>query len=336
MHVPIPSLFKSITAVALLIAFTGLEVTAKNHPNLTDTILTIPLGGNAWQTGDDTVGGKITNKGVEDWSSPRKEFNAHVRFGQTGTIKVWLTLKVPAGTSTIAVAVAGKSKEVKVTGHAFTDAYLGEWTVKDTGYADFKIKGIEKSGSVFADISNLKLQGSAADGKTSYVKNNEGSFFHWGRRGPSVHLGYLFPDTIDAEWFYNEVTVPKDNDVIGSYFMADGFGEGYFGMQVNSSTERHILFSVWSPFQTDDPAKIPDNQKINMLKKGATVHTGEFGNEGSGGQSYLLYNWKAGNIYKFLMHAKPDGNDRTTYTAYFYAPELNKWMLIASFSLAAN
>jgi hypothetical protein len=137
---------------------------------------------------------------------------------------------------------------------------------------------------------------------------------------------------VNAEWFYNEVTVPKGNDVLGSYFMADGFGEGYFGMQVNSATERHILFSVWSPFNTDDPKAIPEDQKIIMLKKGDNVYTGEFGSEGSGGQSYLNYTWKAGNTYKFMVHAKPDGNGRTIYTAYFYAPESDKWQLIASFS----
>ena len=107
----------------------------------------------------------------------------------------------------------------------------------------------------------------------------------------------------NAEWFYNEITVPAGNDVIGSYFMADGFKEGYFGMQVNSPTERHILFSVWSPFQTDDPASIPEDKKIILLKKGANVHAGEFGNEGSGGQSYLNYNWKAAILMSFYcMH----------------------------------
>ncbi|HVS92898.1 MAG TPA: DUF3472 domain-containing protein, partial [Mucilaginibacter sp.] len=94
----------------------------------------------------------------------------------------------------------------------------------------------------------------------------------------------------------------------------------------------HILFSVWSPYKTDDPKSIPDDQKIIMLKKGKNVHTGEFGNEGSGGQSYLNYLWKAGNTYRFLVHAKPNGTGRTEYTAYFFAPELNKWQLIASFS----
>lgn len=144
-------------------------------------------------------------------------------------------------------------------------------------------------------------------------------------------MNYPFADGTQAEWFYNEVTVPEGQDVIGSYYMANGFGEGYFGMQVNSAAERRILFSVWSPFATDDPKSIPEDMRIAMLKKGAGVHTGEFGNEGAGGQSYLRFPWKTGITYGFLLRAVPDGNNNTAYTAYFYDPEQGRWMLIAAF-----
>ncbi len=112
--------------------------------------------------------------------------------------------------------------------------------------------------------------------------------------------------------------------------MANGFVQGYFGMQVNSPDERRILFSVWSPFKTDNPEDIPDDQKIRLLKKGDGVYTGEFGNEGSGGQSYLRYMWKAGVTYKFLLRGKPSGNGETDFTAWFFAPEVGRWKLIAS------
>ena len=113
--------------------------------------------------------------------------------------------------------------------------------------------------------------------------------------------------------------------------MANGFGEGYFGIQVNSESERRVLFSVWSPFDTQDPDKIPEDQKIKMLRRGEDVHIGEFGNEGSGGQSYLVYTWKAGNTYKFLTQVRPDGKGNTVYTSYFFATDENRWRLIASF-----
>ncbi|MDB5135628.1 MAG: hypothetical protein JWP37_2231 [Mucilaginibacter sp.] len=315
-------------------AITGFSSPKKTvSPQLmTDSLITVPLGGNAWRTDQDTISGSISNNGVVNWGNPQASFTAYIRVGRTGKFKLYLNLTVPGGKSKIAVSALGISKQVVVTGSALTDHYVGEWQVTDTGYVAFKIKGISKTGSVYANISSLKLSGAAIDSKTTYVKNNEGEFFYWGRRGPSVHLGYVVPDGVNAEWFYNEVTVPTGNDVLHSYFMADGFNEGYFGMQVNSATERHILFSVWSPFKTDDPKAIPADQKILMLKKGDNVHTGEFGSEGSGGQSYLNYNWQAGNTYKFIIRAKPNRQGRTEYTAYFYAPELNKWLLIASFS----
>jgi|SRR6185503_5328529 len=319
----------------LLIAFcTGIvpALTAMKAAGNGDPSVVVPLGGNAWRLDKDTVGGNISNAGIVDWSSRKAEFVAYVRFAKTGSFKLWLNLKVPDGQSTLSVSGPGGTKQVIVRDNAFKDHFVGEYTVKDTGYIAIKIKALSKTGGVFAEIQSLKLSGTVIDQRTAYVKNNDGDFFYWGRRGPSVHLGYLYPESENVEWFYNEVTVPKGNDVPGSYFMACGFGEGYFGMQVNSPTERHVLFSVWSPFNTDDPKKIPDDQKIKMLKKGSNVHTGEFGSEGSGGQSYLLYNWKAGNTYKFLVQARPDGNGATVYTAWFYAPENYSWQLIASFS----
>src|SRR3546814_18462784 len=33
----------------------------------------------------------------------------------------------------------------------------------------------------------------------------------------------------------------------------------------------------------------------------------------------------------FLLHGKPDGKGNTSYTAFFYAPEIKQWKLIASF-----
>lgn len=319
-----------ISGAAMLTSFAPAGKYVKPR-NMTDSTVTVLLGGNAWRNDKDTLGGNISDAGIVNWSSSNASFRAYVRFGHTGKIKLYLNLEVPGGSSKLAVSVSGVTRVISAQG-PLHQQYAGEWLLKDTGYVAFNIKGVSKTGKLYANISSFRLLGAAIDNKTTYVKNNEGQFFYWGRRGPSVHLGYMIPAGLNAEWFYNEVTVPEGNDVLGSYFMADGFNEGYFGMQVNSPTERHILFSVWSPFVTDNPKAIPPDQKIMMLKKGGDVHTGEFGNEGSGGQSYLNYNWKAGTTYKFLMHAKPTGQDRTEYTAYFYAPELKKWLLIASFS----
>jgi hypothetical protein len=200
--------------------------------------------------------------------------------------------------------------------------FIGDYHIKDTGYLHLTLTGRE--------VESITVTG-AATRDANFVPNNQDNFFYWGRRGPSVHLNYSLPEGTNAEWFYNEVFVPSGYDIKGSYFMAAGFTQGYFGMQVNSATERHILFSVWSPFSTDDPKKIPDSEKIVLVAKGRDVHAGEFGNEGSGGQSYLNYPWRTGNTYRFLVHAQPRENDKTQFTAWFFAPEEGHWRLIASF-----
>jgi hypothetical protein len=228
--------------------------------------------------------------------------------------------------------IGRQSKEITVSGNSKQEHLFGEWNIEQAGYIKIDIAGIEKTGEFFAILNELHCSGTAINQQTAYVANNEGNYFYWGRRGPSVHLNYDIPKDRDIEWFYSEITVPVGQDPLGSYFMANGFGEGYFGIQVNSSTERRVLFSVWSPFKTDNPKNIPESEKIKMIKKGEGVYTGEFGNEGSGGQSYLKYNWKAGSTYKFLLRGKPVDNGYTEYTAYFYSPEENKWGLIAGFS----
>jgi hypothetical protein len=277
---------------------------------------TIPLGGNAWS---DPAGG-----GIDTW----------FRVTSTGKLHVWINAQVtdagPVGISVSLGHGAGVDLPVGGTGRKSYDA--GVFDIVDTGYQCIHIKEGSRTKAALPTIQSIIVQGQPVNSRTSFVPNNEGNFFYWGRRGPSVHLHYPVPEGEQAEWFYNEVTVPAGQDLEGSYFMACGFAQGYFGMQVNSPTERHILFSVWSPFQTDDPASVPDSQRIRVLKKGEGVHAQAFGNEGSGGQSYLNYMWKAGHTYKFLVHAQPAADRHTVFTAWFYAPEEGRWLLIASFS----
>jgi hypothetical protein len=311
-------------SILLLTILVNSYVTAATDP------VQLPLGGNTWVHGQTGKQRLLTSNGIENWSDKTTTFTTWVRINTPGTMQIKLKGKA-AQPCTLAFSIGGKQHTVKVNSAAAQWITVGEWTLKDTGYIVIQLSGVDKQGDYFADISDYELNGTAINEATAFVKNNEGNFFYWGRRGPSVHLNYPFVDTIQAEWFYNEITVPAGQDVIGSYYMANGFAEGYFGIQVNSAIERRILFSVWSPYTTDDPKSIPEDMRITMLKKGEQVYTGEFGNEGSGGQSYLRFPWKAGLTYGFLLRGVPDNNNNTTYTAWFHDPEQNKWMLIASF-----
>ncbi len=294
----------------------------------------IPLGGNSWVTAkaiNDEE--KVTNNGWENWRHGDAVWSTYIKIPAAGKLKVIAIMQMFDGVSEVKWTINGESKMITISGTGNKAFEVGEWNISKPGYIKIDARGISKTGQVFANISEIQIEGTATAGQIAFVKNNEGNYFYWGRRGPSVHINYdLSEVNEDIEWFYSEITVPAGNDVIGSYFMANGFAEGYFGMQVNAPTERRILFSVWSPFVTDDPKEIPADKKIVLIDKGKQVYTGEFGHEGSGGQSYLRYNWRAGKTYKFLVQAKPVENNYTTYTAYFYAPEKKQWLLIASFS----
>jgi hypothetical protein len=292
--------------------------------------LIVFVGGNTWTIN----GGLITNNGLTDWTSTTTRVQTYIHLSQSGTLHLSLNMN-PGGKNKLKITIQGVSKEVIVEGGMEKEYYVGKWEDVHQGYVMIEMHGVSRTAASFGTVSSFGISGSSINSETAFVRDNNDNYFYWGRRGPSVHLKYSLPSA-DVTDFYSEIKVPEGNDVIGSYFMANGFAEGYFGIQVNSATERRILFSVWSPYATDKPESIPSEFKITLLKKGNHVHAGEFGNEGAGGQSYLVYPWKAGMNYKFLLRGQPESDNSTNYTAYFFAPEENKWMLIASFKRPAT
>jgi Domain of unknown function (DUF3472)/Domain of unknown function (DUF5077) len=292
----------------------------------------IPLGGNAYLTESaEGTPDRIEPGGVRQWRNAGSVFSIWFRADRAAALNLVLRLKAPEAGSQIRVACGERVFEKTINAQGEQELPLGAVEVKAAGYVRVDLRGIRKQGAVFADVSDLLVASQTPGLELDYVKDNKRDSFYWGRRGPSVHLPYEVPAGKAIEWFYSEVTVPEGQDPIGSYFMANGFAEGYFGIQVNGEKERRVLFSVWSPFTTDNPKDIPDDQRVKLLAKGGNVHGGEFGGEGSGGQSYLEYPWKAGTTYGFLNRARPDGKGNTIYTAWFHAPETGKWQLIASF-----
>ncbi len=143
----------------------------------------------------------------------------------------------------------------------------------------------------------------------------------------SVHLGYPAPEAVA---FYTEVTAETSAD--GTYFMACGWSKGYFGMQELANGKKVVLFSVWDPAAGEDPRKVPEERRVKLLHKGEGVRVGRFGNEGTGGQSFLDHDWKAGEAQRFLVTARPDGPDRTAYSGYFYLPAEKAWRHLVTFS----
>lgn len=147
----------------------------------------------------------------------------------------------------------------------------------------------------------------------------------------SVHLGYPAPEGLA---FYTELTVEKSAD--GTYFMAAGWSKGYFGIQELADGKKLVLFSVWDPTSGNDAKSVDETKRVKMLHKDDDVRVKRFGGEGTGGQSFFDYEWKVGVTYRFLVSAKPDGENRTAYSGYFFVPEKKGWKHLVTFSTITN
>ena len=285
----------------------------------------IPLGGNTF-TSDQGHQNLISQQGIASWQDSKTVWDVFVCVAQPGKFLVSLEGNA-SRPSVLSVSINGQNKQVGISPEVFIDQKVGLFDF-ETGYNKISIQGI--SGQVnYPNLKEIRLH--TQQPITSYfVRDNTDNRYYWGRRGPSVHLSFTPADQTDIAYYYTELTVPSGADIVGSYFMANGFAQGYFGIQVNSPVERRVLFSVWSPYQTDDPNQIPEQYRIKLLAKGPEVYTGMFGNEDSGGQSYLVFPWKSGVKYSFLSSAHPDGQGHTVFTAYFRESN-GPWQLIASF-----
>ena len=258
-------------------------------------------------------------------SDTSQRIRFYIHNGKTGELNIslnafsiripkQLTLEVKGTKTNVSIPLRTSTKEIKI----------GTVQLADTGFVEL-IFSSKKASPGLIIIGNLILSGSAAEG----LRFNKQSRLN----AASVHLRYPLADSIRAISFYNEITVPKGYDPVHSFYMANGFSRGYFGIQVNSAKERRVIFSVWDAGnEAVDRNKVAEEDKVKLLAKGDGVVSNDFGNEGTGGHSHWVYNWKAGQTYQFLLTALPDSATQTTiYTGYFFVPELQRWKLIAAF-----
>ena len=292
---------------------------------------TIPLAGNAYRTAPAPSNAGFSRQGSVKWDDANEVISIFFRLSQPSSVQVAVRARTESSSSKLNATIASKTYSVQVSNTDYTVVSIGQTNKLPSGYARLDLQGDSQESFQSIEVTDLIVTSATENLKLDYVKSNQGNMFYWGRRGPSVHLRYDVPNGKSLRYAYSEITVPMSQDPLGTFYMANGFGEGYFGMQVNSPTERRVLFSVWSPFKTDNPREIPEDQKIIPLGKGENVRLGEFGNEGSGGQSYLVYPWRAGRTYRFLTEVIPNGKGETTYTSWFGDAKKDEWILIASF-----
>ena len=274
------------------------------------------------ETGD---GARISSRsGVTNWKDASTKVLWFGEFKNPGSLNAVVELRLPEGSeSKLRLSVAGHSREaiVKGAGTNAVTADFGQFEITKTGYQKFVLESLNAAGQPFGDIDALVLSGVTTNDTHFNLKSR--------RNAASVHLGYPVGKGTNVAAFYCEMT--GIDDPVHTYYMACGWHRGYFGMQVNSPTERRIIFSVWdSGGEAVDRKKVADDNRVKFIAKGDGVYTGDFGNEGTGGHSHLKYAWKTGQKQRFLVTAQPTNEIFTIFSGYYFHPEKKEWILISS------
>ena len=154
------------------------------------------------------------------------------------------------------------------------------------------------------------------------------------RAARSVHLWWPAPK---SDVFINEMTVEQSTR--GSYFMACGFANGYFGIQELGDGKKIAIFSVWDPGNPQDlgakQESVPLEQRVEVLHADADVKVERFGGEGTGGKSMWSFDWKTGETCRFCVRSKIEGN-KTAFAGYLWLASENRWKHLATFRTATG
>lgn len=266
---------------------------------------------------------RFERDGVSGWTDPSTRLVWHGWFPGGGSVRAAVRLDLPSGArAALSLTVGRRTARAEAVGAD------GEETVD---FGDFPLPSREGWVAFAlscraplpaeARVLALELSGDrAAQARFNLTER---------RNAASVHIGYPLPDGVRAAWFYNEVEAVTDP--LHTFYMACGFRRGYFGMQVNSPTERRVIFSVWdSGDEAVDRSLVPEENRVRLLRKGPGVYAGDFGNEGTGGHSHVKVPWVTGRRYAFLLNARPVGG-KTVYTAWYREVGEPRWTLVASF-----
>jgi hypothetical protein len=273
----------------------------------------------------DPDGAQISRRsGISGWTDPSLKVLWFGEFKNSGQLDCSLELRLPAGANTkLRLTVAGSSKEATATGtdSGATTVDFGSFAIPAGGYQRFTLESLNAPGQDAGAIQSLVLDGPAAAGAHFNLKER--------RNAASVHLAYPIGGATNVDEFYCEVTGVVTP--LWTYFEACGWHRGYLGMQVNSPSERRIIFSVWdSGGESKDRDKVGQEDRVTLVAKGKGVFSGDFGNEGTGGHSHFVCDWKTGQKQRFLVAAKPADATHTIYSGYWFQPDQKKWMLISS------
>ncbi len=265
--------------------------------------------------------------GSVKWKNAAQQLTWFGEIRQPGKLAASVMVRLPKGhTSRLKFTVDQQSREAIATGLDTESAVdFGAFDIPQAGYVRFALELLDAKEASTISVTALVIDGSATDGAHFNIEPR--------RNAASVHLNYSLPKGMDIDAFYCEVEAIEDP--VHTFYMACGFQRGYFGMQVNSASERRIIFSVWDSGAGKTAMKrdgVEEKDRTRLLAKGEEVTANVFGGEGTGGHSHLRYGWKTGEPQRFVLTAKPGENGSAIYSGYWFHPEKKSWSLLARFN----
>lgn len=295
----------------------------------TDVPVVVPFAGNTFITSTnghefiDNYSGEFTG----DWTDPTIKATTYFYVGAAGELNLAMSASNSYGYGKIKVTVNGISHIVTVKKGSNPAIYsIDKIQIDKPQYIKVDMQGIEKDNGAksFANISNFRIGGTAASTNNNHFVTSSAydssTGYYFVRRGASTHWFYTMPTTADIEYFYNEVQV--DKAVNTSYYMMNGFEQGYMGIQQVADGSHKVLFSVWSD------ASDVDGTRPTIERQGVDITFNKFDNEGSGRSCWMNFDWKEGQTYKALVKITPNSDNTTTFTAYFFNG--SEWKLMAA------
>ena len=272
---------------------------------------------------------------------PKCKSGAQIELTTTGAVQ----LKVVVTSMETGRVIAENTVDIKKGTRQWVDI-LPETQFYENGWykVDFECtKGVSYVGEFF-------------NWKFSKVGSTEKIYTADYMSSPSVHLSGWKTTDPDApqpayyDWVYEEVMVPEESAVVGTYCMSLGVLHGYMGIQIDSEKDYPIIFSMWDNGSTDEDPNLPQYLRSGALDWEQGVTIARFANEGTGAQAKYRTgkNWIPGKWVKFISNARPEvinvevddpttgGKKTITYTntlcsAWFMADGLDDdWHYIAT------
>lgn len=180
-----------------LVAATASAVAAQ--PATSDSVVDtpcvdVPLYGNAYLTAGEARDLRIDGEGLRGWSDRAQVVSVYFAVAEPGDLALALVGRNDGSPAAIEACVGGKTFGIDVRNAATAAIPVGTVSIERPGYVRVDLRGVACR-SHFGTYEALRLSGPAAAGGVTAIPGGEaaGDWPYWGRRGPSVHMGYSAP-----------------------------------------------------------------------------------------------------------------------------------------------